>query len=326
MPIVGSPSIDHLRIFVTVAEEGSFAAAARKLGRAVSVISYGITNLEAQLGMELFARQATRKPELTAQGKAILAEARAVQLSMAGLEAKASGLLQGLEAEVSLAADVMYPADRLAPILRRFQQQFPTVGLRLQTEALGAVAACVLEGKSQIGITGPVASNIEGLSPQSAGEVLLVPVCAPDHPLGRMAAIAPGEERRHVQLVLTDRSSLTEGVEFSVRSTHTWRLADLGAKHALLREGIGWGNMPMHLIEGDLQAGTLVKLDLPSATGGPFTFAVVRAVDRPFGPAASWLRDQILLAAQDLAGSAGSCWQLTGPLRRSGGAILPDAR
>ncbi len=297
MPVVGSPSIDQLRIFVAVAEEGSFAAAGRKLNRAVSVISYGISNLEAQLGMELFTREATRKPQLTEQGQAILAEARAVQLDMATLEAKALGLLEGLEAEVSLAVDVLYPAEKLAPLLKRFQQQFPSVGLRLHVEALGAVAALVLDGTSQIGIAGPVASGIEGLSPQSADALHMVPVCAPDHPLARHSPLKPDEERQHVQLVLTDRSPLTKGVDFAVRSHKTWRLADIGAKHALLREGIGWGNMPLHLIEADLMSGTLVRLDLQADTGGAYRFAVVRAVNRPYGPAASWLRDQILAAA-----------------------------
>ena len=60
--------------------------------------------------------------------------------------------------------------------------------------------------------------------------------------------IAPGESRRHLQLVLTDRSPLTEGREFSVLSPLTWRLGDLGAKHSLLKEGLGWGNMPRAMV------------------------------------------------------------------------------
>jgi len=44
--------------------------------------------------------------------------------------------------------------------------------------------------------------------------------------------------------VLTDRSPVTQGQDHGVVGTHTWRLADLGSKHMLLKEGIGWGNMP----------------------------------------------------------------------------------
>ena len=77
-------------------------------------------------------------------------------------------------------------------------------------------------------------------------------------------------------------------------SPKTWRLADLGAKHALLREGIGWGNMPLPLIEPDLVAGTLVRLSMPDHPGGIYRFAGVWRRDTPPGPAASWLLDNFV--------------------------------
>lgn len=49
----GQPTLDQLKVFITVVETGSFAAASRKLNRATSVISYTIANLEAQLGVTL---------------------------------------------------------------------------------------------------------------------------------------------------------------------------------------------------------------------------------------------------------------------------------
>ena len=48
--------------------------------------------------------------------------------------------------------------------------------------------------------------------------------------------------RDQVQLVLTDRSEVTRGRDYGVMSTRNWRLADLGAKLAMLRAGLGWGN------------------------------------------------------------------------------------
>jgi DNA-binding transcriptional LysR family regulator len=74
----GTPTLDQLRVFLTVVETGSFAATARELGRATSVISYSIANLEAQLGVSLFDRRSTRKPRLTDAGRTVLSEARTV--------------------------------------------------------------------------------------------------------------------------------------------------------------------------------------------------------------------------------------------------------
>ena len=290
----GIPTFDQLHMFLTVIEQGSFTAAARRLNRAVSAISYGIANLETQLGVQLFERQGTRKPRLTAAGKAVLAEASTIAEGMDGLRAKVKGLLDGREAEVDLAVDVMIPPERLGRVLRAFAAAHPTVSLRLHVEALGAVAAMVLAGKAVIGISGPLASGLPGLESCGAGAVTMVPVAAPDHPLGRMTEIPPGAARRHVQLVLTDRSQATEGRDFAVLSPRTWRLADLGAKHALLREGIGWGNMPLPLIEADLAAGTLVRLAIPEQPGGNYRFSGIWRCDTPPGPAGRWLLDQFV--------------------------------
>ncbi|WP_156680392.1 LysR family transcriptional regulator [Sphingomonas profundi] len=294
MNIPGTPTLDQLRLFLAIVDCGSFAAAGRRLNRAVSVVSYGIANLEAQLGVPLFDRAGTRRPTLTEAGRAVLAEARAVAQGVDGLRATVKGLLDGLEAEVNLAVDVMLPAPRLGRVLRDFAAAFPTVTLRLHVEALGAVTALVLDGKAVIGISGPLAIGTAEIEAVAAGLVAMVPVAAPDHPLARMAPIAPGATRDHVQLVLTDRSPLTTGRDFSVMSPRTWRLADLGAKHALLREGIGWGNMPLGLIEPDLVAGTLVRLELPEQTGGLYRFSGIWRRDVPPGPAAGWLLRQFI--------------------------------
>lgn len=285
----GLPTFDQLRIFLAVVDTGSFAGAGRQLNRATSVISYGIANLEAQLGLLLFDREGTRKPKLTVAGQAVLAEARGVAHGIDGLRAKVKGLLDGLEAEVCIVVDVMVPADRLASSLKAFSEQFPSVPLRLNIEALGAVAALVLDGRAAIGISGPLAAEIAGIERIALGSVPLVPVAAPDHPLARMSPVPPGAARQHLQLVLTDRSPLTEGRDFSVVSSHSWRLADLGSKHALLREGIGWGNMPLPAVAADLFSGALVQLDLPDHRGGTYRFDGIYRSDAPPGPAATWL-------------------------------------
>lgn len=295
----GTPTFDQIRLFLAVVDEGGFAAAGRKLNRAVSVVSYGVANLEAQLGVTLFDREGARKPTLTVAGRALLAEARAIAQGFDSLRARVKGLLDGLEAEVDLAVDVMLPTERLARVLREFSRVFPTVRLRLHVEALGSIAAMVLDGTAALGLSGPLAAGVEGLDCVDAGSVAMVPVAAPDHPLGRMTTIAPGAGRHYTQLVLTDRSGFTEGRDFSVISPRTWRLADLGAKHALLREGIGWGNMPLPMIEADLMAGTLVRLAMPDHGGGAYRFGCIWRRDCPPGPAAAWLLEQFVALGRD---------------------------
>lgn len=286
---IAPPSLDQLRIFLAVIDEGSFNRAARKLGRAISAISYGIANLETQLGVTLFDREGSRKPRLTEAGQALLSEVRTVADDVDALLAKVRSLHQGLEAELSLVVDVMVPSVVIAQVLREFQQMFPTVTLRLHVEALGAVAALLLDGRATLGIAGPDIVNHPQLERQAAGSIELVPVAAPSHPLALLGQIAPGETRKHLQLVLTDRSPLTEGREFSVFSPRSWRLADLGAKHALLREGIGWGNMPRHMVQSDLADGSLIELSLPETPGLDYALNALWRRDSQLGPAACWV-------------------------------------
>lgn len=289
---LGEPTLDQLRIFLAVEEEGSFGGAARRMGRAISAISYGIAQMEAQLGVTLFDREGSRKPVLTDAGKGLLAEARSIVDASDALLAKTRSLHAGLESDISLVLDVMLPGDVTAIVLREFRRMFPTVELKLNIEALGAVTGCLLDGDAQLAVAGPVVEDDPSLEWQSVGQVELVPVAAPDHPLAA-ANIAPGESRKHLQLVLSDRSHRTEGREFSVLSPLTWRLGDLSAKHALLNEGLGWGNMPTHMVRDDLKQGRLVELDLPEKPGADYTLSATWRRDARPGPAASWLIDAI---------------------------------
>ena len=284
----GTPSIEQIRTFLAVVEEGSFAAAGRRLRRATSVVSYAIANLEAQLGVALFRREGTRKPRLTAEGQAVLEELRQVERGLASLSARVSALKQGLEPRLAVVVDVMYPSPALAAALQDFAQRFPSVALALRVEALGAVADLVLRGEAALGVAGPLAAELAGLEREWLGAVELIPVASPAHRLVHGGAL--GEE---VQLVLTDRSALSQGRDFSVFSARTWRLGDLGAKHELLRAGLGWGNMPRWMVADDLASGRLVELRRPERPGGTYPLYAVHRADTTLGPAARWLAGRL---------------------------------
>src|SRR6266478_4359073 len=101
-------SLDQLRIFIVAADEGSFSAAGRRLKRAQSMVSQTLANLEGQLGVRLFDRGG-RYPVLTDQGRALLADARAVTGDIDLFNARAKSLAGELEPELSIAVDVMFP-------------------------------------------------------------------------------------------------------------------------------------------------------------------------------------------------------------------------
>ena len=161
-------SLDQLRTFIAAADEGSFSAAGRKLRRAQSVVSHTLANLEGRIEVQLFDRSG-RYPRLTEQGAALLAQARLVVGGMDGFKSRARAIADGLEPELSVVVDVMYPMASLTDAVgdRRTQNQPGTIDeypnwrvplsgpdqrpLRLEdvmsSERAAAVAAAVTEGR-----------------------------------------------------------------------------------------------------------------------------------------------------------------------------------
>ncbi len=293
--MLDSVSLDQLRTFLAAAEEGSFSAAGRRLRRAQSVVSQALANLENQLGVVLFDRSG-RYPRLTEAGKALLGEACGVVSGMEGFKAKARAIAEGLEPELSVSVDVMYPMATLTVAVGSFREAFPHTPLRLYVEALGAVVKPVLEGTCRLAVMGTLPLVPAGLDSEYLLNVPLVTVVSPAHPLALLRGpVTSRDVAQHVQLVLTDRSNLSEGQNFGVLSPQVWRLADLGAKHAFLRAGFGWGHMPAAMVQADLANGELVRLELQGLAPALATLAMhgVYRKESPPGPAGRWFLDQL---------------------------------
>src|SRR6266851_3244416 len=293
--MLDSVSLDHLRMFIAAADEGSFSAGGRRLRRAQSVISQTLANLEAQLGVKLFDRS-SRSPVLTGQGLALLAEARAVVSRMDVFKARAKGLSGGLEPELSVVVDVMFPLDLLTSAVAAFQTEFPATPLTLFVEALGAVLQPVMDGRCAFGVMGSLPTAPPQLTRERLFGVRMLFVASPKHPLASLKGPIPAPVlAQHRQLVLTDRSELSQGKDFGVFSANTWRLADLGAKHAFLRAGLGWGGMPVDAIKRDLANRSLVKIRIEDVPEGHLVMAMaaVFRTDLPPGPAGRWLIERL---------------------------------
>lgn len=288
-------SLDQLRTFIAAVDEGSFSAAARKLHRVQSAVSGWIRSLEDQVGVELFDRSG-RFPTLTAAGVLLLADARHIVSGVDTLKARARLIAEGLEAELSVVVDVFFPTEVVSATAKAFASRFPLTPLRLFVEGLGAAYEPVLDGRCSVGILASLPLTFPSLVSERLGQVSLIPVAAASHPLARIGDRIPRHElARHVQLVLTDRSDRMAGRDLGVFSPSNWRLADLSTKHAFLKDCVGWGGMPSHMVEDDIAAGTLVVLDIDGMPGAGtvLTMSAVHRASEPPGPAGRWFIDRV---------------------------------
>jgi DNA-binding transcriptional LysR family regulator len=294
-------TLDQLRAFVAVADEGSFSAAARKLKRVQSAVSTAMSNLEAQLGVPIWNR-ATKVATLTEAGQAVLVAARRVLSEVDGLKRLTAGLTQGVETSVSLCLDAFFPLQALIDLCTGFAEKFPEVDLRVEHQVLSAVSASVLSGSASLGVVS-AAGLLRGLEVQALSAIRMLPVASPRHALaGLKGRIASKHFAEAIQIVLSERADA--GVaDQGVLSARTWRVGDLHTKRELLRAGLGWGNLPEHLAREDLRAKKLVVLQ-PEAWGVDehvLNLSAVYRSDTVLGPAHRWLLERLpTLCARDV--------------------------
>jgi len=300
-------TLDQIRTFVTVAESGSFRSGAVRLSRVQSAVSHAIANLETELGITLFDRSGHR-PVLTAEGKAILANARDILLRVDAMRARARGLGEGVERELSLVADTLYPIGEIGKALTEVRTAYPSVSIRLAVEPLGGPIASLIEKRSTLAIV--VGENFRDprIVLEALSSVAQVAVVAARHPLAKQRhgeGIGLPDLADHLQIVLTDPTPLSEGRDFGVLSPQTCRVSTQETKHALILAGLGWGRLPLWQVEQDLKNGLLVRLHT-RALGRRSEITseayLAHRLDEPLGPAAQAFRNALMRIAAASAG------------------------
>ena len=120
--------LDVMKLFVRVAELGSFAAVAQQLGVARSVVTRQIAGLEAHLGVKLMARS-TRRLALTSAGTAYLEKCRVILNLVEAAETDVAEERLTPRGNIRMSLPLSFGLKRLAPLLLDFSQRYPEVGM-----------------------------------------------------------------------------------------------------------------------------------------------------------------------------------------------------
>lgn len=286
-------TLDQLRILIAVAEEGSFSAAGRRLGRVQSAVSQSIQTLEETLQLTLFDRSG-KIPTLTDAGRSVLANARMVVQRADALRNHAESIAGGTEPDLAFAVDTMFPTHVLMQSLRHLQATYPCLPVTLLTEGMGAAEQRLRDGQARFAICCILASGAEDLEAEFLAHIAMVPVVAASHPLAAHdGPVGHDVLEQQIQLVLTDRSPLTSNLRGSIYSARIWRFADLSTRIEYLRAGFGWCHMPWHMVADDVASGLLKRLEIPQSAGLTLPLHVVRPRGTRLGPTSRWLIDDL---------------------------------
>jgi len=257
--------LNALREFAAIAAEGSFAAAARKLGTPKSTVSKRIRDLEAALGVRLIERT-TRKLRLTAEGALVLARAERIIADAGEITRALSSKGDAIGGHLRIAVPVLFGQTAMGPIAAACRRVYPD--LTLEIVLTDSQPDLIEEGFDAAIRTAHPANS--PFSAQRLAHSRMVVAAAPDlvpAPLDDPADLARLP-------VLLHGVGLVQGWRLSNgRDTVTVRLAGGLAmtSHTALRDatlgGAGVALLPLFLVEADIGAGRL--LDILPGWHGP---------------------------------------------------------
>lgn len=281
-------SHEVLLAFVQAATQGSFSAAARKLGKSQSTISAAVASLEIDLDVALFDRS-SRKPSLTAAGHKLLQHAEEILAATSRLEMTASQLSQGFEPKLTVAVSDTYQSDRFEASLSAFEKRYPDLELECLIAECDDLIALVQSGRAHIAFAEMQPSypaDLESATVDERSEVTLF--VSRDHPLATLRQIDKATLQQHRELRL---ATIVNPYETRAQG-RVWSAPSYLMLLEMAQGGFGWAPLPCWLVER-FGASTLQELD---ARGWPRTVAVDALWSRlyPPGPAGSWLLAKML--------------------------------
>jgi DNA-binding transcriptional LysR family regulator len=253
-------TLDGWEALHMVVQFGSFAAAAEKLNRSQSTISYAIGRLQDQLGMRLFELKG-RRARLTEAGRALLADAEPLLGGFSRLEQRARSLVSGGESEIRLSVDSLYPSDKLFAALAAFTAIYPWVHPTLRQGTFLSSATEFLTHDADLCITGLPASEY---FVKPVLDVRMRAVARFDHPLQqRTRRLSRFDLIQHLAVIIEGIASGEPRRQPRIPSQRSLTVNTIEAAVDAVRSGLCFGWLPVYRVQPHLDSGELVPLNLP---------------------------------------------------------------
>jgi DNA-binding transcriptional LysR family regulator len=286
-------SLDALIAVDTIARRGSFAAAAKELFRVPSTISYTVSKLEEDLGVQLFERFGPRVT-LTPAGEELLKEGRYLLKAAGDLESRVRRVASGWETEFAIALDSMLSPAGLVDDIAAFYQVADQTRLRLIKEEMSGTWEALLSRRVDllVGATGDGPSG-GGYTAEPIGKVAFVFVVAPGHPLARIERpLGKADLGSYRAVAVSDSArqlpARTVGLLFG---QDTLAVPDMQTKHQFQLAGLGFGFLPEAWVREDIARGLLVEKQVEEARPDETLYLAWRTGED--GAALKWWRDRL---------------------------------
>ncbi len=267
---------DALLMMDTIARTGSFAAAARELGKVPSALTYSVRQLEEALDVLLFDRR-SRQAKLTAAGSELLGEGRRLLLEMEAVANRVRRVATGWEGQLTVVIDDVIFRRTVIELCEAFFALNPpgltgnasvTAGgpgtrLRLRTEVMAGAWEALISGQADLAIGVGMSAHLgapTGVLTESLGDLPFVFVVAPGHPLSRLEThINDADMLRHRAIAVADSAHRLSPLTVNLLpGQDVLTVSSMADKVAALEHGLGCGYVPEPLAREAVAAGRLL--------------------------------------------------------------------
>ena len=277
---------EALAMMDVIARTGSFAAAARELGKVPSALTYNVRQLEDALDVLLFDRR-SRQARLTAAGEELLNEGRRLLDQMDAVANRVKRVATGWETQLTVAVDGVLSRVTVFELCEAFFALKPAVPLpdsaeqgrsgpgtrlRLRTEVLAGTWEALSAGHADLAIgvrIGPDYAPPAGMQVRPLGEVQFVFAVAPHHPLASFEGpITETELLRHRAVAVADSAQRLAPVTVNLLpGQDVFTVASTQAKLEAQLRCLGCGYLPEPVAREHIAAGRLVAKATERAPG-----------------------------------------------------------
>lgn len=285
---------DLLYLIDTIARHGSFAKAARELGKVPSAVTYSVRKLEETLDVLLFDRSGHRAA-LTPAGETLLHDGRQILQSLDALAGRVKRVATGWELELRVAVSAALPLEPIYDVIAAFRELASVTTLRLSTEVLSGAWDALAGGRCDLVIgadAGGVPSGAYWSQPM--GELQFGFCVAPHHPLAQFARpLTAADIADYCAVVLADTSrQLSPRTRGLLTRQPQIVMPTMQSKIEAQVRGLGCGYLPLSLAAPHIARGELVQCATDDVV--PITEQTVYAWrERRPGRALQWWLDKL---------------------------------
>ncbi len=285
---------EALALVQSIAESGSFAAAARRLNLVPSALTYRVRQLEDALDVLLFDRS-SRQARLTEAGQELLCEGERLLHDIDAVANRVKRVATGWESQLSIAADSLIARPVLMELASRFFQLNPPTRLRIRDETLTGTLQALTLGLADLalGVT-PEATGAGGLHSQPLHSVAFVFAVAPHHPLAAGNTPLSDEEiRGHRAIAVADTVQRGSAATFGLLGGQdVFTVPTMLAKLDAQLRGLGCGFLPEPMARPFIETGRLVVRHVVRTSRLAQPRYAWRATGKP-GRALQWWLEQL---------------------------------